>query len=55
MGLKTRLQDYRRVLRIAKKPNREEFINSSKVSILGIIIIGAIGFGIFIAFKLIGL
>ena len=55
MKLKERLQDYKRVLTVARKPTKEEFRRSSKVSILGIIFIGAIGFIIFIGFKLTGI
>ncbi len=37
-----------RVLRITKKPNREEFTTSMKVTGIGIAIIGVIGFIIFL-------
>ncbi len=45
----------KRVLKVAKKPNREEFFDFSKVTALGIVIIGVIGFVITIAGQLVGL
>ncbi|MFQ6050990.1 MAG: protein translocase SEC61 complex subunit gamma [Candidatus Hydrothermarchaeota archaeon] len=37
-------REYVRVLRIARRPNRFEFANVSKITGFGIILIGAIGF-----------
>tara|TARA_Y100000034_G_C6675543_1_gene296760 strand:+ start:139 stop:333 length:195 start_codon:yes stop_codon:yes gene_type:complete len=42
----------KRVLRVTKKPSKEEFKVIVKVSGIGIAIIGAIGFAIHIAWKL---
>lgn len=44
-----------RVLKVAKKPDGEEFANFSKVTLVGIAIIGIIGFVIVIIGQLIGL
>ncbi len=41
------LQEYIRVLKLARKPSREEFSMIAKVSMAGIGIIGAIGFVIY--------
>lgn len=41
-----------RVLRITKKPNKTEYISLVKVTGVGIAIIGALGFVIFILEKL---
>ena len=41
-----------RVLRITKKPNKEEFTTSVKITGLGIAIIGALGFIIFLIKQL---
>lgn len=38
----------KRVLRVTKKPDREEFIQIVKVSAIGMAIIGAIGFLVFV-------
>lgn len=51
--LKRKIKEYIRVLKITKKPDMEEFKNAVKVTGLGIIIIGAIGFIIAIAVQLI--
>ena len=42
--LMDKLREYRRVLKISEKPDREEFEMSAKVTGVGIIIIGLIGF-----------
>jgi len=41
-------KDYIRVLKLARKPNREEFKTISKISILGITLIGILGFVIYV-------
>lgn len=38
------LKQYRRVLYISKRPDRDEFVNVAKITGIGIIIIGVIGF-----------
>jgi protein translocase SEC61 complex gamma subunit len=42
--LKSGFQQYKRVWRMLKKPSMEEFKMISKVSIVGLLIIGAFGF-----------
>ncbi len=44
LRIKNKLKEYRRVLRITKKPSSEEFKTIVKASGAGIIIIGLIGF-----------
>jgi len=55
-GLFSKLKSFtiqsKRVLRITKKPSKEEFKVIVKVSSIGIAIIGALGFFIHIAWKL---
>lgn len=46
------LKETRRVLRITKKPNKEEYLASVKITGIGIAIIGAIGFIIFLIVQL---
>jgi protein transport protein SEC61 subunit gamma-like protein len=55
MNIKSKLREYRRVLHIARKPGKDEFITSSKISALGMALIGFIGFVIFIIYILAGL
>ncbi|PSH00002.1 MAG: protein translocase SEC61 complex subunit gamma [Nanohaloarchaea archaeon SW_4_43_9] len=42
--LKSKLNEYKRVLKISTKPDREEFEMAAKVTGAGILIIGLIGF-----------
>lgn len=51
--VKNALKEYRRVLKITRKPDRDEFEMSAKVTGAGIMIIGAIGFVIYMAATLI--
>ncbi|MEG3224788.1 MAG: protein translocase SEC61 complex subunit gamma [Methanobacteriales archaeon Met13] len=48
------LKQCKRVLHVSKKPDREEFINVSKITGIGILLIGAIGFIITMIAILIG-
>jgi len=48
-------KECKRVLRVAKKPNKEEYFNFSKVTALGIIILGVIGFVIVLISQLVGI
>ncbi len=43
----TNVKEYIRVLKLARKPNREEFTMIAKISMAGIGIIGTIGFVIY--------
>ena len=43
---------YGRVLRMARKPSQEEFNKVSKVTSIGIMLIGAIGFVVYLAMRL---
>jgi protein transport protein SEC61 subunit gamma-like protein len=59
MNLKERfdklIKDCKRVLRISKKPDKEEYIAFAKVTALGMVVIGVIGFVIVLISQLIGL
>ncbi|MDI6702887.1 protein translocase SEC61 complex subunit gamma [Methanothermobacter wolfeii] len=48
------IKQSKRVLKVSKKPTREEYINVSKVTGIGIIIIGVVGFIISIIAQLLG-
>jgi len=52
--LKLKLKEYRRVLKITKKPSTEEYKSIVKVTGLGIAVIGIIGFSIYMIVQLIG-
>ncbi|KZX14691.1 protein translocase SEC61 complex subunit gamma [Methanobrevibacter curvatus] len=49
------IRQSKRVFKVAKKPDKEEFLNFSKVTAIGIAIIGVIGFVIILFGELIGM
>lgn len=49
------IKDCKRVLKISRKPNQEEYLAFTKVTAIGIVIIGIVGFIIVIIGQLIGL
>jgi len=49
----SKLIQYRRVLDVSKKPDKEEFVSSVKITSAGIALIGIIGFIIFIVYFLV--
>lgn len=49
------VKDSKRVLKVSKKPDREGYILMSKVTLLGLAVIGVIGFVIVLIGQLIGL
>lgn len=59
MNYQDELNDFwkqcKRVLKVAKKPDREEYFDFSKVTAIGIAIIGLIGFIIVLFGQLLGL
>ncbi len=50
--LSSQATKYKRVWRLMKRPSMEEFKTISKVSAIGLLLIGAIGFVISVAMKL---
>lgn len=46
------LKEWKRVLKITRKPDREEFVMSAKVTGAGILLVGAIGFLVYIIANL---
>lgn len=53
MNLASKLKEYKRILLIAKKPDKKEIKTIIRVTGLGIILIGMIGFAIQLIFELI--
>lgn len=54
INIKEKLKSYLRVLQVARKPSKDEFFASSKICILGLFLIGIIGFIIYAVFVLTG-
>jgi protein transport protein SEC61 subunit gamma-like protein len=52
-AVKSRIREYQRVLKISEKPDREEFETSAKITGLGILLIGIVGFLFYLAANLI--
>ncbi len=52
-NIKKIVKQYIRVLKIMKKPDKDEYFLVAKITGLGIIIIGVIGFIIFLIYNLI--
>lgn len=51
MHLSAQFQQYKRVWRLLKRPTMQEFKMIAKVSVLGLLIIGAVGFLIALIMK----
>jgi protein transport protein SEC61 subunit gamma-like protein len=51
--MKNRLKQYRRTIEVSRKPDKDEFTASSKITGLGILLLGAIGFILFLAYHII--
>lgn len=49
------IKDSKRVLKVSRKPDKEEYFELAKISALGVLVIGAIGFAIVLIGSLIGL
>jgi len=54
INLIEKFKAYLRVLQVARKPGKDEFFASSKICILGLFVIGIIGFLIYAVFVLTG-
>jgi protein transport protein SEC61 subunit gamma-like protein len=55
LKLKEKISNYMRVLAVSRKPTKDEFTSASKICGIGILLIGIIGFVIFLAFILSGI
>ena len=49
------IKDGKRVLKVSRKPDKEEYFELAKVTSIGVVIVGVIGFAIFLLASLIGL
>ena len=49
------VKDSKRVLKVSRKPDRAEYFEFAKITALGILVIGLVGFVIVIIGQLIGL
>jgi protein transport protein SEC61 subunit gamma-like protein len=49
------IKDSKRVLKVARKPDLDEYIDLAKIAALGVVVIGGIGYIIVLLGSLIGL
>lgn len=49
------IKDSKRVLKVSRKPDSKEYIEMAKVTSIGVLIIGAVGFVVVLIGQLIGL
>ena len=50
--IKSKLDQYKRTIEVARKPNKEEYMASIKITGIGILLLGFIGFIIYIIYHL---
>lgn len=50
-NISQKLKEYVRILRLTRRPSREEFSKIARIAGLGILLIGAIGFLIYLAMS----
>ncbi|MEE8401946.1 MAG: protein translocase SEC61 complex subunit gamma [Candidatus Hydrothermarchaeaceae archaeon] len=55
MMLKEKIKEWNRVIKLSRKPGRREFIMIAKITGLGMVIIGAIGFIIRMLLQITGI
>ena len=51
--IKNKIANYKRVVDVARKPDRSDFISSAKITGSGILLLGMIGFIIFLIYFLV--
>ena len=49
------IKDSKRVLKVSRKPDSQEYLELAKISALGVLVVGVIGFVIVLLGSLIGL
>lgn len=54
LGLRDFIESSKRVLTVSKKPDREEYLQMLKITALGVIVLGLIGFIVAILFAYFG-
>jgi protein translocase SEC61 complex gamma subunit len=55
LNIKERLQSYKRVLQISKKPALEELRDTARICAIGMVLMGVIGFTLYLLAILSGL
>ncbi|MEM7821673.1 MAG: protein translocase SEC61 complex subunit gamma [Candidatus Aenigmatarchaeota archaeon] len=55
LDIKEKIKDYIRVIKLNKKPNKEVFLETLKICILGVAILGSIGLVFYLISTILGL
>lgn len=55
LNIKEKLINYKRILTVAKKPAKEDFLSAAKISAIGMLIIGIIGLIVYAVAVLTGI
>jgi len=55
MGVRDFIESTRRVLTVSKKPDKQEYLLMLKITLLGIFVIGTLGFLIGLIFVVLGI
>jgi protein transport protein SEC61 subunit gamma and related proteins len=50
---KERIRRWKRTLQVTRKPDKDEFVSSAKISGFGLLLIGTIGFAIYLIYQLV--
>ena len=48
LNIREKLRNYSRVLKIAKKPSFSDFSSSSKICLVGLVVVGLVGFLVYL-------
>ncbi|MFH1229681.1 MAG: protein translocase SEC61 complex subunit gamma [Candidatus Aenigmatarchaeota archaeon] len=51
--IKGKIANYKRVIDVARKPTKEDFVSSAKITAFGMVLLGMIGFVIFLIYFLV--
>lgn len=54
MGLRDFIESSKRVLIVSKKPTKEEYLLLAKITLIGVLLLGALGFIIALLFLYLG-
>lgn len=55
LDIKSKITEWKRILQVARKPGKDEYLSSTRICVIGIVVIGVIGFAIFLSFAFLGL
>lgn len=51
--IKDKLEQYKRTIDVSIKPDKEEFVSSAKITAIGILLVGVIGFIVYLLYNII--